>query len=430
MPVTPDSTTDSTNAATTTLAMLLGEDDASQSVATLDTAQAAVQRYATQASSDPRARDALAALMQQTLAGQRRELDLEAHGADTIQDVPADVMTALGQTVTLLTLPRHCDLPTAGAWVAAMPHLQCLRADAALLQQLAQIDGAVPQNLRLVSLPANRPMDRKAVIERLRSQSFAGASASAMHPDLRPSAAGFALQERSNSIEDLASQLESSLRMSSQQRHHGFLGKLLKAMTTIAKMELVRSNRPDIRQRMMSNPHAVSSTLGIAQTRVEHFDPYFKFNASIIPDPRERRDRYARFLASFYQGTKGLEAFCDEHAAIVMGLLLNEGVPSAHLLMLGVNALTPRGRNVGHTLLVYCKAGFGPARLGSPSHVMNQAEAHVQGYVVVDPWARNKFTVFPGNATGEDFRSHLQQAILDIAPVCDMRTLNFFEAWF
>ncbi|APD13296.1 hypothetical protein [Pandoraea pulmonicola] len=191
-------------------------------------------------------------------------------------------------------------------------------------------------------------------------------------------------------------------------------GAILSSFADLGLMNLVRSNRADLRS--IRDNSIVDHRMALREA-MKHIDRHA---------PLARQQRLASEITTrYYFSHQGSEAFCQENAEILFQFLLEDGVPAEQLRMITVQ---PRHR-APHVMVLYSESrrlidildkvtphppvDFRPDGIGD-THFAWAVFLTRDKTVLLDPWSRSKAISFAGAGTQEDVVAILDAALADI----------------
>jgi hypothetical protein len=191
-------------------------------------------------------------------------------------------------------------------------------------------------------------------------------------------------------------------------------GAILSSFADLGMMNLVRSNRADLRS--VRDNSIVDHRMALREA-MKHIDRHA---------PLARQQRLASEITTrYYFSHRGSEAFCQENAEILFQFLLEDGVPAEQLRMITIQ---PRHRSP-HVMVLYSESrrlidildkvtphppvGFRPDGI-SDAHFAWAVFLTRDKTVLLDPWSRSKAISFVGAGTQGDVAAILDAALADI----------------
>ncbi|WP_147284570.1 hypothetical protein [Pandoraea pulmonicola] len=186
-----------------------------------------------------------------------------------------------------------------------------------------------------------------------------------------------------------------------------------RAFNDLARLQLKRSNRPDLRA---TRDHSIIDRRTDLRALMQNVDP----NA-----PLHLQQREAAFITTmYYHFNPGTEAFCQENAEILLHFLISHGIPSQRLRMITVQ---PWNR-APHALVLYTESpeliaklsaatphpptGFDRDGISGREFVLDGFHAR-RNTILLDPWSRTRATAFVHADSAEAVGKLVEAALAD-----------------
>lgn len=230
--------------------------------------------------------------------------------------------------------------------------------------------------------------------------------------------------QRADSVEDFARTFAPDPDASTESGQL-FERALQQAAKELGAMHLCRSNRPSVARWMQSHPQAVAPSRDLSSIRDEVV-ALLRQRINRSMKQSERWDAAGEVHLRAYGGTCGCEAQCDEHLALLWGILRREGVSANRLLPIQCVGVTQSSLAVGHVFLLYSDVDLPKRRPMSDGDITRHLQSHAGGCRVIDFWSVEKDTRLQGGA--DALQALMRRKLTEVHSAFDPSTLVWEEA--
>ena len=203
--------------------------------------------------------------------------------------------------------------------------------------------------------------------------------------------------------------------------------KIKLAYDYIGDLNLLRFNRPDIENNIKENGIRCVSINYIREQINKNFT---SGDADFSDSQIEAMQKLRATLTKQVYGSLGLknseiqaEGYCGEHAYLLLGALLDQGIPSRNLRVINLEGTDKdRKYELDHSFLVYCSHGFEDNR--DIEKVMRVIYSGNKNALFLNPWGVEKIVPLNLCERKEDFFEIFNRMMLEVDNKFDTRSLN------
>lgn len=195
----------------------------------------------------------------------------------------------------------------------------------------------------------------------------------------------------------------------------------------IGELNLLRSNRPDFYSNVKEGSiRAVPIDYIRKQTNKKTFDDSTDFSDSRIEAMQKLT---AMITKQVYDGISSqsaevqCEGYCGEHTYLLLGSLLEQGLPSRNLRVINLNGKDQDGKNeLDHSFLVYCSHGFEDNT--DVEKIMRVIYRGNKNALFLNPWGAEKIVSLNMCERKEDFYGIFNKMMSEVDGKFDPSSLN------